>query len=71
MLDTTHPNHCINKLKSSTKLRHNIDLYNDTQGEKFIRTVAERLEVGINRIKRNYQSESKRKQKPSLDQKTY
>ena len=27
-------------------LRHNLDLYNDTQAEKFIRKVAERLEIG-------------------------
>jgi hypothetical protein len=29
-------------------LRHNLDLYNDTQLEKFIRKIAERLEVGTN-----------------------
>jgi hypothetical protein len=29
-------------------LRHNLDLYNDTQLEKFIRKIAERLEVGSN-----------------------
>jgi len=45
----------INKLKSSTKLRHNIDLYNDTQGEKFIRTVAERLEIGTSVIRKTLQ----------------
>ena len=28
-------------------LRHNLDLYNDTQVEKFIRKIADRLEVGI------------------------
>jgi len=27
-------------------VRHNLDLYNDTQLEKFIRKIAERLEVG-------------------------
>ncbi|MEO8761766.1 MAG: hypothetical protein ABI448_12795 [Bacteroidia bacterium] len=27
-------------------VRHNLDLYNDTQSEKFIRKIAERLEVG-------------------------
>jgi hypothetical protein len=31
-------------------LRHNLDLYNDTQLEKFIRKVAERLEVGTSVI---------------------
>ncbi len=29
-------------------LRHNLDLYNDSQSEKFIRKVAERLEIGAN-----------------------
>ena len=27
-------------------VRHNLDLYNDTQLEKFIRKIAERLEIG-------------------------
>ena len=27
-------------------LRHNLDLYNDTQTEKLIRKIAERLEIG-------------------------
>ena len=27
-------------------IRHNLDLYNDTQLEKFIRKIAERLEIG-------------------------
>jgi|GEM_PF-3011245 hypothetical protein len=27
-------------------IRHNLDLYNDTQVEKFVRRVAEKLEVG-------------------------
>ena len=31
-------------------IRHNIDLYNDTQVEKLIRKTAERLEVGISAI---------------------
>jgi hypothetical protein len=31
-------------------LRHNLDLYNDTQLEKFIRKIAERLEVGSNAV---------------------
>jgi predicted DNA-binding transcriptional regulator len=29
-------------------IRHNLDLYNDTQLEKFIRKIAERLEIGTN-----------------------
>jgi hypothetical protein len=31
---------------SGLAVRHNLDLYNDTQVEKFIRRVAEKLEVG-------------------------
>ena len=36
------------ELKDSSRppVRHNLDLYNDTQLEKFIRKVAERLEIG-------------------------
>ena len=31
---------------SGLAVRHNLDLYNDTQVEKFVRRVAEKLEVG-------------------------
>ena len=34
-------------------IRHNIDLYNDTQVEKLIRKTAERLEVGISAISKS------------------
>lgn len=34
-------------------IRHNIDLYNDTQVEKLIRKTAERLEIGISTITKN------------------
>jgi len=67
-LDTTHPNNYnytskhlevsvlgINKLKSSTKLRHNIDLYNDNQLEKLVRTAAERLEIGTSVLRSTLQ----------------
>ncbi len=36
----------IQKVKATTILRHSIDLYNDTQVEKFVRKIAERLEIG-------------------------
>lgn len=38
------------ELKDSPRppLRHNLDLYNDNQLEKFIRKIAERLEIGTN-----------------------
>lgn len=40
------------ELKDSSRpaVRHNLDLYNDTQLEKFIRKVAERLEIGTSVI---------------------
>lgn len=31
---------------ANLSVRHNLDLYNDTQVEKFVRRIAERLEVG-------------------------
>ncbi len=36
----------VQKIKSTNILRHSIDLYNDTQLEKFTRKIAERLEIG-------------------------
>ena len=36
----------LQKVKSTNILRHSIDLYNDTQVEKFVRRIAERLEIG-------------------------
>ncbi|CAA0204680.1 hypothetical protein TM902_580006 [Tenacibaculum maritimum] len=44
----------IQKLKSTNILRHNIDLYNDNQVEKFVRKIAERglpNKFGTNLIK--------------------
>ena len=35
---------------ASLALRHNLDLYNDTQVEKLVRKTADRLEVGISAI---------------------
>jgi hypothetical protein len=42
----------IQKLKQHTVVRHSLDLYNDTQVEKFVRTVAERLEIGTSLVRR-------------------
>ncbi len=36
----------LQKVKGTNILRHSIDLYNDTQVEKFVRRIAERLEIG-------------------------
>ena len=45
----------INKVKSETKLRHNVDLYNDNQVEKLVRKVAERIEIGTSVVRRTLQ----------------
>lgn len=60
-------------------LRHNLDLYNDTQTEKLIRKTAERLEIGTNvmaaalqdltDLLENYRLEELEKQNTAHDQK--
>ncbi|KAA1242525.1 hypothetical protein [Aquimarina sp. RZ0] len=45
----------INKIQSETKLRHNVDLYNDNQVEKLVRKVAERIEIGTSVVRRTLQ----------------
>jgi len=49
----------LQKLKSHNILRHSIDLYNDTQVEKFVRTVAERLEIGTSVVRSTLQEVTK------------
>lgn len=49
----------INKVQSETKLRHNVDLYNDNQVEKLVRKVAERLEIGTSVVRRCLQDVTK------------
>ncbi|WP_440881291.1 hypothetical protein [Tenacibaculum sp. C7A-26P2] len=49
----------IQKLKSEKILRHNIDLYNDNQVEKFVRKVAERLEIGTSIVRKTLQELTK------------
>ena len=49
----------IQKLKQENILRHTIDLYNDNQVEKFVRKVAERLEVGTSIVRRTLQEVTK------------
>jgi len=44
VINRKHP-HYTNEL-ADLAIRHNLDLYNDTQVEKFVRRVAEKLEVG-------------------------
>ena len=44
VVNRKHPQYT-NKL-ADLAIRHNLDLYNDTQVEKFVRRVAEKLEVG-------------------------
>ena len=49
----------IQKLKSNNILRHSIDLYNDNQLEKFVRKVAERLEIGTSIVRKTLQEVTK------------
>ncbi len=49
----------IQKPKQHNILRHSIDLYNDTQVEKFVRKVAERLEIGTSIVRRTLQEVTK------------
>jgi predicted transcriptional regulator len=46
----------INKIKQTNTLRHSIDLYNDNQIEKFVRKIAERLEIGTSVARRTLQN---------------
>jgi len=49
----------LQKPKSHNILRHSIDLYNDTQVEKFVRTIAERLEIGTSVVRSTLQEVTK------------
>ncbi|MFS4469606.1 hypothetical protein [Maribacter sp. 2210JD10-5] len=51
-LDSLRVTLSINKKEHHTKLRHNIDLYNDNQVEKLVRKVAERIEIGTSIVRR-------------------
>jgi hypothetical protein len=46
VVNRKHPQYLDNEQVADLAVRHNLDLYNDTQVEKFIRRVAEKLEVG-------------------------
>jgi len=49
----------IQKVNNHTILRHSLDLYNDNQVEKFVRKVAERLEIGTSVIRKTLQELTK------------
>ena len=49
----------VQKPKQHNILRHNIDLYNDNQVEKFTRKIAERLEIGTSVARRTLQELTK------------
>ena len=55
-LDNLRVTVSINKTDHDTKLRHNIDLYNDNQVEKFVRRIAERIEIGTSIVRNVLQS---------------
>jgi Holliday junction resolvasome RuvABC ATP-dependent DNA helicase subunit len=46
VVNRKHARHLNNEELAGFSVRYNLDLYNDTQLEKFVRRVAERLEVG-------------------------
>src|SRR5690606_10443263 len=46
VLNRKHLSYLTNPELAGLSVRHNLDLYNDTQVEKFIRRVAEKLETG-------------------------
>jgi hypothetical protein len=58
-LDTLRVTLAIQKLKQDNILRHTLDLYNDNQVEKFVRKVAERLEIGTSIVRRCLQEVTK------------
>ena len=49
----------IQKPKQDNILRHTLDLYNDNQVEKFVRKVAERLEIGTSLVRKTLQEVTK------------
>ncbi len=46
----------VQKVKSVNVLRHSIDLYNDNMVEKFVRKIAERIEIGTSVVRETLQS---------------
>lgn len=46
VVNRKHSNYLTNPELAGLSVRHNLDLYNDTQVEKFVRRVAEKLETG-------------------------
>jgi predicted transcriptional regulator len=49
----------LQKLNTHNILRHSIDLYNDNQVEKFVRKIAERIEIGTSVARRTLQELTK------------
>ena len=45
VVNRKHSNYLTNSALAGLSVRHNLDLYNDTQVEKFVRRVAEKLET--------------------------
>ncbi len=58
-LDSMRVTMSVQKINDTNVLRHSIDLYNDTQVEKFVRRVAERLEIGTSVTRRALQELTK------------
>jgi len=58
----------IKKVKSHNVLRHSIDLYNDTMIEKFVRTIAERIEIGTSITRKTLQNLTSALEQYRIDQ---
>jgi len=54
-LDRLRTTISIKKVKDHNKLRHNLDLYNNNQVEKLVRSTAEQLEIGTSIVRRTLQ----------------
>lgn len=46
VVNRKHAGYLTNPELVGLSVRHNLDLYNDTQVEKFVRRIAEKLEIG-------------------------
>ncbi len=58
----------IKKPKSHNVMRHSIDLYNDTMVEKFVRTIAERIEIGTSITRKTLQELTSALEQYRIDQ---
>ena len=65
-LDSMRVTMSVQKINDANILRHSIDLYNDTQVEKFVRRIAERLEIGTTVTRKSLQGLTKELEKAGV-----